>query len=279
MNVARVLIYIKPFFYSLFFYLILIQPVHSSGPNVEKERKALFDKLAAYSGERTFIFSFPGSANTWMRYCLEYLTQRPSFARFDGGRHPVDMPLGLIAHFPIDMDKAPLEKVHSPSDILAAKGDIEKSWLIFIVRNPKEALARHFSNKELSNFVNFGNMTQQMETYFDNIQTFHNWDPSKRILIYYEDLITFPQEALTAVLQFMQEPIGGIVEFMRDYSNHKKIGLAIKERLSHNFTNGEGVIFHSNKLTKQSRETIDKFITERYPLLWEIYLKERYAEK
>ena len=43
--------------------------------------------------DRTYILSYPRSGNTWMRYCLEWLTKRPSFNRFNL-KHHVNLPLG-----------------------------------------------------------------------------------------------------------------------------------------------------------------------------------------
>lgn len=254
---------------------------HATIPAPTYDKEKIIKQLIAYDKQKTFIFSYPGSANTWIRYCLEYLTQRPSFARFGptSKKNPVDLPLGLFANFPIDMNKPPLEKVHSPENIRDAKGKKEEDLLIFVLRNPKEVFVRNRPAKEIVDLINKGIFSSHIDLYFRDLALFHVWPEDKKILIYYEDLIAFPEKNLKNILEFLNEPLGEtFAEFMSNYDQHKKKALSIKETLSHNYTNGEEVFFHSKKLSKADRHKIDTYIARIYPILWETYLKEAYAE-
>lgn len=247
--------------------------------SITAEQRQILEKLLSYNGQKTFILSFPGSANTWIRYCLEYLAKRPSFARFGPTKHPTGLPLALMGGFDVDLDSPPFEKVHSPYDIGVAKGKRDQDILIFILRNPKEVFARNLKPEILAQYIHNGYTKPALRVYFDDLIEFDKWDDHKKILIYYEDLITFPEQILAQLLQFLNEPLDPLVEFMANYQMHKQKGLEIKKTLSQNYTNGQETVFHSKKLTKEECKKIDFLIADRYPELWEKYLKVPYAEQ
>lgn len=246
---------------------------------ITAEQRQILAKLLSYDGQKTFILSFPGSANTWMRYCLEYLTKRPSFARFGPTKHPIGLPLALMGGFDVNLDSPPFEKVHSPYDIGVAEGESDQDILIFILRNPKEVFARDLNPEVLAQYIHNGQMRRAQKVYFDDLIEFDGWNEDRKVLIYYEDLITFPEQTLAQLLEFLNESLDPLVEFMANYQMHKQKGLEIKNTLSQNYTNGQEAVSHSKKLTKEECKKIDFLIAGRYPELWEKYLKAPYAEK
>ncbi len=89
---------------------------YSTSINIDLHKKEIAD-ICAYSGPRIFLLSNPRSGNTWLRYCLEFLTQRPTFSR-SGLYYAMQRPLAWSAGFELDMRKAPIEKVHAQHEIM-----------------------------------------------------------------------------------------------------------------------------------------------------------------
>lgn len=266
---------------AIFIYLSCsVMGLRSSGSILPSaDPKKVHEQLVSYRGIKTFIFSFPGSGNTWIRYCLEYLTGRPSFARINRKMHPVDLPLGFMVPFPLDFDKPPLEKAHSVQDIKLSNGSVNRDYLIFILRNPKEVFVRNRKPEDITKLLISGMFNAPMRSYFDDIRIYHDWCADKKILIYYEDLIKYPETTLATLLDFIKEPNALLEEFIQNYAQHKKTALAIKEILSPNFTNGQEAIYHSARLNKEDRIKIDSIIKKIYPNEWKNYLEERYEER
>lgn len=244
--------------------------------------KAMLDTICDYKGQRTFLLSYPRSGNTWLRYCLEYLTARPTMHRFNM-KDPMNQPLGWCADFPVDCNKPPIEKVHTKREMQRAEYDPENDLLIVIVRNPKEAIARHL-NKDIT-FKTFKGGRGKLSlgspyTYFENLMVYNSWKPENRILIYYEDLITDPDDVLTALLLFLNEPLDNLYIFMQNFAEHKKNAISIYQKSEkESKTKGDDLLFHSKKMSPDHRKEIDSWAEQLYPELWRTYLKDRYAEE
>lgn len=244
--------------------------------------QALLDKICSYRGRKTFLLSYVRSGNTWMRYCLEYLTSRPSFQR-GNLKSKMNQPLAWSADFDIDCDKPPIEKAHSRGEIEKCIGNYDQDLLVVIVRNPKEALIRHKGNKITFNYLleeGSGIDIGMPHVYFENLMAYESWNPKNRLLIYYEDLVASPRETLTQVLLFLNESVENIDYFMQKYDEHKKKSIAIyKRHQGKSETQGNDLLFHSKKMSTEKRKEIDGWIEQLYPEIWYTYLKDRYAEE
>ncbi len=229
------------------------------------------DDLCAYDGQKTFLLSFPRSGNTWLRYCLEFLTQRPSFSRI-GMYYSKQRPLGWAAGFDIDLQKAPIEKVHAKHEIKSRPGD----RLIFLIRNPKETVARsaHHTFKSVLH-DHLAGLGYGGKSYFENFDVYNSWPAADRLVVYYEDLLRYPRETLTTILLFLHEPLDCIELFMSNFTQHqeacKKIYLRTKS--------AGDLLYHSKKLSSEYRAQVDRWIADAYPEFWNGYLRHRYAEK
>ncbi len=246
----------------------------------DPEHQHMLDAICAYQGPRTFLLSFPRSGNTWLRYCLEFLTQRPSFSH-TGLYYEIQRPLGWTAGFALDVDKAPIQKIHTQYEIIGNDAQIHPAnpdidILILLLRNPKETFARHKYNSWQSmlrdHTVGKGYAVQ---TYFENLVLFESWPKDKRLLIYYEDFITKPRETLETILAFLHESSMPLDEFMRDYEHHRNACLTLYNGA---VSKGEDILFHAKKTSAKFRKLVDTWISDAYPTLWETYLKDRYAE-
>lgn len=237
----------------------------------------LLDQFCTYKGERTFLLSYPRSGNTWSRYWLEYLSERPTFHRFnlkDSRNHPIAWSAG----FEINPMLPPIEKVHTQKEIEKGKGDWETDKLILIVRNPKEALSRH-GGMEITLGVLQGDSSKgnsDPRIYFNNIAVYDSWNPEKRLLIFYEDLIEKPIQTMVTVLIFLESSLDKIDSFITNYKWHKKNAIKIYKESE---SKGNDLLYHSKLITPVHRKQIDAWIAQLYPYIWHTYLYDRYAEE
>jgi len=239
-------------------------------------QKEMLNQLFAYEGERTFLLSYPRSGNTWTRYCIEYLTGRPTFHRYT--KDSRNYPIGWIAGFEINPHLSPIEKVHTQKELEKNNGDRNKDKLILIVRNPKESLIRHggaeITRGALQGDGSKGNSDPRI--YFDDIAVYDSWNPQKRLLIFYEDLIIKPIQTIATILTFLDSSFDKIDSFMSDYALHKKTALRLYKDSE---SKGNDLLYHSKMIPSDYRKLIDAWINELYPHIWKAYLYDRYSEE
>jgi hypothetical protein len=246
----------------------------------EQENRMLDDIIASQS-PRTFLLSFPRSGNTWLRYCLEFLTERPSLAYY-ALNYPTQRPLGWSAGFPIDHRRAPIIKVHRAQEMmLCCNNEIicnpnpETDTLILLLRNPKEC----FGSRKHQNWQSFLSNPgigcgYEPRSYFANIDLFETWPNHLRLLVYYEDLITDPRATLARILTFLKEPLTRLDHFMDHHEEHKKISLTLYRR---SISEGKDILFHSHKASHTYLLQMDNLIAATYPHIWNTYLCKRYT--
>lgn len=252
--------------------LLLMIAVNAIYANPVDERA--FQTILDNKQNRTFLLSYPRSGNTWTRYCIEYLTQRPSFNRFNP-KHNINFPLGWLADFPIDITKPPIEKVHFKQELKKTEANDAQDALILIVRNPKEALIRHAGKAILMEAIASNTLNQKLQIYFEALRIFDSWRSPKKLLIYYEDLMQDPKNTLIKILEFLNEPFDRLQEFLSNYQMHKKKCLSLYKVSE---SAGNDVLYHSKSLSIEERRQIDNWVKEQAPVVWEKYLKNRYSE-
>ena len=226
---------------------------------------------------RTYLFSFPRSGNTWMRYCLEWLTKRPTLEKMEKSIHLYNCPLGWSFDMGTDYTKPPIWKMHTldwfNNKFKAYYPDQET--LIFLVRNYKEVLLRHCG---MLTIAMLQNKKHQQKNYFENLKLYDKWNPKKRLLIYYEDFMTDPKATFEKVLDFLGEEKTYLAPFMQNYEKHKAKSLEIYNICNGKpVTQGNSLIYHSRNKNKEELRAIDAFVQKTYTDLWEKYLM-RYAE-
>jgi hypothetical protein len=222
--------------------------------------------------ERVFILSYPRSGNTWLRYCLEFLTQRPSLSRM-GLRYFLQQPLGFTTGFMLDLGKQPIEKIHCRREIVGSV--TETDTLIFIVRNPKETFARQGRRGLSLHTSKLAGKGYNRDIYFDNIALYETWNNPRKLLIYYEDLLLHPRKTLEAILSFLGESCDRLDLFMSEYQTHQTTS---RELYQNSRPTVDDVLYHSKKIALEERCAIDAWIVEHHPDYWSTYLKDRYAE-
>jgi len=225
---------------------------------------------------KCYLVSFPKSGNTWMRYCLEYLTKRPTLpiSFYKDGRHSGHYNIMRYPHdfrHPLNVDylKFPIIKCHFPEQIFNEKFlpfDKNNDILILLIRNYKEVIPSHMNKLEVSKF------------YFNILEAYENWNPANRILIYYEDFISNPEVELVRLLQFLNEPPKYLINFLENYKFHKTQCINdYAKNISKPITQGNTALFYSKKYSITELIEIDEKIKKMYPILAKKYLT-RYFE-
>jgi hypothetical protein len=254
-------------------FVIFASPSVAVDPNASKQSAIQY--LRSYRGVRTFLLSYPRSGNTWLRYICERTAHCPTFMR--GLYKEIDQPLAWSTGFDdIDLSKPPIEKAHLRRELNGSYHPGNR--LILLIRNPKEVLTR-VAHKPITVQVLLGTAPSNYvkgSDYFDLISVYDSWDPNKRLLVYYEDLLTNPRKEITRILNFLNEPLTALNDFIRDYQKHKKICLDLYKDGE---SKGEDLLFHSKNIDPAYRLLIDQWINNLYPVWWNNYLKQHYAEE
>lgn len=262
--------------------LIFLQACHLSmnANKLSDAQMRILNEIMESPSPRTFVLSFPRSGNTWLRYCLEFLTQRPSLAYYGLSCQPRQRTLGWSADFPVDHRRAPIIKAHRAQEMVLHHNDVmrepnpDTDTLILILRNPKECFARHQHQSWHSLLLNAAiGLGYEPRSYFDNINYFETWPSHMRLLVYYEDLIIDPRTTLTRILTFLKEPTTHLDQFMNAYEEHVQKCLVVYGR---NTSKRNDIFFHSKKTSHAYHMQIDNWITAAYPHVWTQYL-QRYT--
>lgn len=253
--------------------ICVLQPLRA-----QVQHKDVLQTMLTVSKNRpkVFMLSYPRSGNTWCRYWLECLTQRPTGYYFDQNNIS-NFPLALIVGHPIDLTKAPIWKIHASNELNfgGLRYNPTEDLLLFIVRNPKECILREamaLAERSPSD----DHLTNGFAIYFDDLRLYDEWPADKKKLIYYEDLMTKPAEVITEVLLFLHEPIDKVDEFMRNYAYHKDAALKVYEHNGGSRSYGNDTLFYSRQLSQDDHNRIDEHMKNNYLYLWHKYLKDRY---
>ncbi len=271
----------------LILYFFALGFVHAEKPGEWVNVDEMDLKRFYINAPKTYLLSFPGSGNTWVRYCLEYLTKRPTLEMRAQKITKINCPIGYWCDMQTDYNKAPIWKVHYV-DHMKAMGtfDPNNETLIIIVRDPKEALPRIYNvlsqrnkNKPLENPTakDLFNNTLTM-SYFDVLKIYDAWHPEKRYMVFYEDLITDSITTIKGLLDFMNEDDTYLANFIEHYDMHKHRSLNLYEmQEDRSLTHGNKTKHHAKLVSLQERVKLDAYIRRVFPDIWAHYL-HRYDE-
>lgn len=223
--------------------------------------------LATENAEKkAFLLSFPRSGSTWTRYFIEVLTNRPT-TTFEQPPHRTNLPL-LQKFNPDHSYNGPtVYKAHYDQFLYGALSEnevLDDYLLILILRDYKECLIRHFGTfQKVEHFIN--NEDSYSCFYLNNIKFFNSWKKENRLLVYYEDLIVYPEREIEKIISFLGMKNHFLLKaFMKDYYLHKS---KMVEYYHHNVdpsqTKGRCVSYHKNKLSRPQLELLNDWIKEQ----------------
>ena len=233
----------------------------------------------------TFLLSFPRSGNTWVRYCVECLTNFPT-TTCQSSVYPESWPTesketNSINNLIKGIKGVREEKPH----ILVKKhkifpSEINNYPLILLIRNYKECFIRHYGLDRAREAIFLNNQDIHVNTrYLEMIQYFDKWE-NEKILFFYEDIILNSKSFIISLSNFFRISNKKLIEdFIQNINFHKKIGLKCYKNIDQiSITKGENLIFHSNILSSKEKEEWDNEIEKKDSYIFNKYLK-RYSEK
>lgn len=217
--------------------------------------------------EQNIILSYPRSGNHLCRFFIELLSEIPTF-----GCKTNNIDIEIYKN--IFTEKIPFNikenysksdayyKYHGPNPLFQNKN---LKNLIFIIRNPREVLLRH---------NNYNLRFNSFRLYFKNIDFYNNFN-GKKILFYYEDIITNKKEFINKLYDFLElnnlEKKEYVLENIEKLYNLSLNGK--KRNWGGNVSNGS-LNFYYKKISKLKKEQFDNYLNEQlkiYP-----FLKEKY---
>jgi len=143
------------------------------------------------------LLSYPRSGNHLCRFFIELLSEFPTYG-CKGSKQDVEIyknvfdesiPFNILNNF--DTRDCYFKYHTIPSNGINAKN------LILIIRNPREVLLRQCGQK-----LNINNDCYSYENYFKNID-FYNNHKGKKLLLYYEDILTNKKEFINKLYDFL----------------------------------------------------------------------------
>lgn len=216
------------------------------------------------------LLSYPRSGNHLVRFFIELLSEIPTYGCKDNKRDIEIYKNVFQEKIPFnisDFDKKDCYiKYHIPPS-----ENISSNKLILIIRNPKEVLLRHNNYK-----LNIKGRWDSYENYFKNIDYYNN-HTGKKLLLYYEDIITNKQEFVNTLYNFL------------DLNNIEKKNYVLSKidklyELSSNPKNRDWGGINSNsidhyykKIPESIKEKFDNYINEK--LIKYSFLNKKYNIK
>lgn len=223
--------------------------------------------------QKYYLLSYPRSGNSWLRYMIEWIT---GVATIGDDNFVCDTSIRVkdIKAFPIEDGEPFITKKHSMDH---DKID-ESRGLIFLIRNFKECIPRNAEHKSKFEMLFYKCLTESRDSYISLLKTYDEWDCDRKIIIYYEDLITNPYLEMLRLLIFLgrlHECLPRLQEFFENIDDHHAKSIAMYEKhTSSSITKGKMVSFHESNLPDP--KLWESRLRERFPLLYFKYL-ERYS--
>ena len=213
------------------------------------------------------LLSYPRSGNHLVRFFIELLTEIPTYGCI-GSNMDIEIYKNKFSeNIPFNItnfDKKDCYiKYHNPSS-----ENIHTNNLILIIRNPKEVLLRH-NNYKLN--------ISDYEIYFKNID-FYNNHKGKKLLLYYEDIITNKTDFINALYNFLD--INNFQKKNYVLTNIEKLYYFSANpinRTSWGGVNSNNINFYYKNIPKSIKNQFDHYLNNK--LKNYIFLKEKYDIK
>ncbi len=279
-------------------FLLLAQKTISSHPIEEVEffldspasridlKKSLNFSRSKEIDNTVFILTHPKSATHLLLYSIIKTTGRPVRERAVGAAYTEESPYfdDLEMNYPLSSEKPVIYWGHEYFNLY--KLNKRQNKLIFIIRDYKELLLSNtilaYNLRPASNFQEILGPTLQREIFQKgtifmefllDLELFHSWEPSRRCLVRFEDLVKHPERFVPQVLKFIEDA-SEYQSFVDNYDSFKK-EILVKYRQRDNGSGSESDLrFFRRFVSKEILEEIDAHMMSTYPVLWENYLKE-----
>lgn len=217
---------------------------------------------------KALVLTYPRSGTHWFMHCVEYLTADDLEKQGNCG------------------NVASVHTMHSLEMLESYLGaawqtsfDPDRDYLILLLRNYKESMLREFSDpKEVVQYIKNDHECLNFR-FFQNLQNFDNWAEDRKLLIYYEELLKFPERELTRFINFLNLSNAGLPMLMDGFEEHKKKTIDIYNNknmdigFAGSVTEGKDLLYHSKKVSLRDLKEIEAAARTRAPALYDKYLK------
>lgn len=150
--------------------------------------------------------------------------------------------------------------------------------VILIIRNFKDCYVSHIKNhsssitKDPVEAIHWGITNQPY--FFTNIETFDKVAEEKKLLIYYEDLLSNPEKEIARVMEFLcgksdPEIIKNFCDKLQEHQKASLIAYGYKKKPLEKATK---INQHSSKIPVKELRKIDERVKKEFPDIWKKYL-------
>lgn len=216
-----------------------------------------------------YLLSYPRSGVTWLRYCIEELTGRPTLGA-SSSDHPICNRDGVNLNVDPQKDFVAFKRHWWNGEEFSSEDHIT-----LVIRNHVEILSRHRTKD--------GHSTQRVleedaPEYVNNIKKFDSFGGGKYV-VYYEDIIKDKplKEILYDFVDLYDDASEErLISLMESIDHHRKISLQSYPK-SH--TKGEKEVYHQKEVDDDLRKRFDERVKELMDEdLFEKYLSRYKAE-
>ncbi len=227
-----------------------------------------------------YLLSFPRSGNHWVRYILEYFSGRPTIG---DGQTEMRTDWTGIVDSPIFI-RVPELNVNSQALPIAFKrhfineDNSDKNIpVIIILRNYKEVFMRSMQ-EHMVGWEEPLNTLAIVQKYMNLINEFELCK-TKKLVIYYEDLMQYPEENIKKILKFCKLSTDKLYNFLENYDKHTKSVLSMYSKtVAKTQTDGNLALHYSLGLMSDVKFAIDEAYRNYGKIAYDKYFK-KYAEK
>lgn len=212
------------------------------------------------------------TGTTWTLYCIQALTGFPIFLTRN-------KELVHYKPFRIDLSAAPVFHTHFPSYV--EKIPSNENDLIITVRDYQEVfvrLAKRSADDRASEEKHIQSLldAKKHKHFLETLKVYDNWNPKRRHLIYYEDLMLDPKTVLEKLLLFLGEDTIQLDYFMSKIATHRKRSLNVyaaqQDRAGGPMSKGIDLKFHTKNIAIDIRLKAQSLMQSLAGPLWDKYL-------
>lgn len=224
----------------------------------------------------------PRSGSHWFFYCVNTLFGKS--IHNEASSHPYRSDYYALK------DGGKIVTAHNPYDLHLESDSHNKDFLILLIRNYRECLIRHYEDPQVvkneilyqASFNALSHDTDwvlnlRMNHYFHNLRVYDIWNPAKRLIVYYEDLLQKPQETLQQLAEFLGETNKEheIQAFIENIDAHMENSISIYEDPKEGYTShtrGRSFLYHTHKIGLEKSRELDELVFEYFPDFLKKYL-------
>jgi hypothetical protein len=219
-----------------------------------------------------YLISYPRSGNTWLRYCVEYISEMPTIGYLSADASCFDREsIGKFAGINTQETDPILIKRHGFEPSFA----VEHDKIIVLVRDYQEVIIRHTRQAGFNAFQSSLQGKENSIDYYSIIQQYDKWSGEK-LLIYYEDLMMDLEFVLKRVSDFLLEKDHSprINDIVGNLDFHKAASIRVYNIHSRSETGGNKLKYHSSRISRDEQIKRQNFIKNKGLDIYDKYLKK-----